>query len=532
MKRAGRSECRSRKNAARRLRLSVLALCLGLSTTASLRAQSPTPTQPASTADAQRLAEMDRRLSEVTAALDQTQKTLEQSLQEIQRLRAELDALNAQRAQLQPDPATPPAAVIAATPSSSSQAEEITALKEKQQVLEAEVKQLDQTKVETSSKYRLRVNGLALFNAFANAGVVDNVSLPTLALQRYPGSAHGSLGGTLQQSLLGFEATGPTLAAAHTSASVSVDFFGGVSTNSAGYTSAAGIIRMRQVTINLDWPKALLQVGYTSPLISPFSPTSFANVAEPALSGSGNLWVWSPQVRFEQRIPISGQRGLAIEGGLISPQSSGYTAVQFDSTVQASRRPGVEGRLSWRSDLTGLADRSLILGIGAYTASQFYKSNSNIHAWAATADWQVPLTRWFDFSGELYRGNAIGGLGGGQYKDVLSGTSITTGLATIVGVDAAGGWSQLKTRFSPILEANAVFGMDDAYSGTFDKLNLPSGTSVQTYAARSQTTIGNIIFRPRSYLIFSPEYRRLLTWPYTGPANIANIFTLSVGYQF
>jgi hypothetical protein len=69
-------------------------------------------------------------------------------------------------------------------------------------------------------------------------------------------------------------------------------------------------------------------------------------------------------------------------------------------------------------------------------------------------------------------------------------------------------------------------------TSSFDGLVLmPGGNSLQQYA-RNNSFLGNFIYRPRTYLIFSPEYRHLETWPYDGPANVANIFTLSVGYQF
>ena len=48
-------------------------------------------------------------------------------------------------------------------------------MREQQEAMQAEIKQHDQTKVETFSKYPLRLRGLILFNAFSNAGVVDNI---------------------------------------------------------------------------------------------------------------------------------------------------------------------------------------------------------------------------------------------------------------------------------------------------------------------------------------------------------------------
>jgi hypothetical protein len=90
----------------------------------------------------------------------------------------------------------------------------------------------------------------------------------------------------------------------------------------------------------------------------------------------------------------------------------------------------------------------------------------------------------------------------------------------------------LKLRISPTMEANAAFGLDDALSSNFDGLILDASTNpLETYA-RNSSVIGNLIFRPKTYLILSPEYRRIQSWRYTGPANVANIFTIAAGYQF
>lgn len=490
--------------------------------------------------DAQRMADIEHRLNDVTGALSQTQQMLEQSRLEIQRLRSELEALrstpragspaNAEAAGTQNAPAALEPAPVS---SSAASQEDLKALHEELDALQSEIRQHNQIKVETVSKYPLRVSGLALFNAFSNAGVVNNVELPTLALPRTPGSSHGSAGATLRQTLLALDATGPRLGSARSSAQASIDFFGGVTSNALGYSYAEGLVRMRQAQVSLDWDKTTVQGGFTVPLISPLSPTSYASVAQPALSGSGNLWAWSPQVRVEQRIPLTERRRIGLEAGLISPASPGYTAVQLDSPVEASRRPGYEGRISYRADgRVGAVARPFVLGVGAYSAHLFYNSSTLIHAWAVTADWQVPLLRWFELTGEVYRGRALGGFGGGAYKDVLTGTDSVTGVSRTVGVDSVGGWSQLKFRLGPTFETNAIFGLDDSLSSNFEGLNLSAtGNPLQAYA-RNQSVVGNLIFRPKTYLIFSPEYRRLQSWRYAGPANVANIFTVTAGFQF
>lgn len=485
--------------------------------------------------DADRLTAIEQRLNEVTRTLDQTQQALEKSSSEIQQLRSQVETLRAQMApELDRDttPETASSSVGQEVNSGRASLENnIAVVREEQDAMQAEIKQHDQIKVETVSKYPLRVTGLALFNAFFNAGVVDNIELPTLALLRVPGSSHGSSGATMRQTILTLQGIGPKLGGARSTAEISADFFGGASSNSYGYNSTAGVMRMRQARATLDWDRTTVEASFSGSLISPLSPTSYATVAQPALAGSGNLWAWSPQLRIEQRVPLTDQRGLAFEGGLIYPQSPGYTSIQLDSPVEASRHPGSEGRVSYRATASSTIVQPFSLGLGAYSSSQFYNSDTHIHAWAITGDWQVPI-RWVEFSGEIYRGRALGGLGGGEYKDTLTGKDIATGLTRTKGVDAIGGWSQLKLRFSNSLEANAMFGTDNAFSSNFDGLILSSSSNPLQSYIRNITFASNMIFHPKTYLILSPEYRRISSRRYTGSTNVANVFTISAGYEF
>jgi uncharacterized coiled-coil protein SlyX len=468
----------------------------------------------ASAAEQQRVVAIETKLNELNDALSQTEKMLEKSRAEIQALHAQLDALRAQGAGTSasvPPPDTQNA--------NTDRPQELEAMREQQDAMQAEIKQHDQSKVETFSKYPLRLSGLILFNAFSNAGVVDNVDLPTIALARFPGSSHGSSGATLQQTLLTLDATGPRIAGARSSANVSIDFF--------------GVVRMRHSWVSLDWYKTTAQAGYTVPLISPLSPTSYATVAQPGMAGSGNLWTWSPQIQVEQRIPFSEQRRIGLEGGLIDPPASGYTANQLDSPVEASRHPGYEGRISYTADGTRKGvPRPFALGVSGYSAHQFYSSATQIHSWAVTGDWQIPIFRWFALTGEAYRGRSLGGLGGGTYKDILTGPDYLTGLTRTTGVETAGGWSQLKFIPSATFQLNAAYGLDDAFASNFEAFNFSAPTEAAISSTRNSSIVANLIYRPKTYLILSPEYRRIKTWPYIGPANTANIFTITAGYEF
>jgi TolA-binding protein len=471
----------------------------------------PAVADQAASPDAQQMATIETRLNDLSQALTQTQKMLEDSRAEIQALHSQLEALRTEREAAQP----------------ASQLSET--VREQQDAMQAEIKQHDQSKVETVSKYPLRLSGLILFNAFSNAGVVDDAQLPTVALPRVPGGSHGSSGANTRQTLLALDAGGPRIAGARSSAAVSVDFFGGATTNAYGYTSSEGVVRMRQSWVSLDWYRTTAQAGYTVPLISPLSPSSYATVAQPGMAGSGNLWTWSPQLRVEQRIPFTEQRRVNLEGGFIDPPASAYNSVQLDSPVEASRHPGYEGRVSYASDGSrNGVPRPFVLGIGGYSAHQAYTGIPQIHSWGVTGDWQVPVYKWFSLSGEAYRGRALGGLGGGTYKDIFTAMDSSTGLSRTTGVATAGGWTQLKFGLNSTFQANAAFGMDDAFASNFDGFNLPSTLPT----ARNSSVVGNLIYRPKSYLILSPEYRHIRTWPYEGSPSVANIFTITAGYEF
>ena len=501
----------------RDLTCTFLMYLLASSSAVSLHAQSQLKTTDA---------EMVQRIEAISSALITTRQQLDQSQQQIIQLQAELAAVRRQLASRQdtasasvpPDPSP----VQTATSSSSQPMEE------RQQTVEAQVKVLDQTKVETGSKYPVRLTGLILFNGFINHGSVDNIDLPSIATRQTPGTSDGSAGASLRQTILGIEADGPRIAGARTSADVSFDFFGGIAYSN--YGTASGIVRMRTGSINLDWSRDSVQFGMVPPLISPLIPTSYATVAEPGMAWAGNLWSWAPQLRIGHRFPVSDDKRLMAEFGLWDPSSSGYNTsdvFRAPSAGEQTKQPGYEGRLSFGSD----SERRFQAGVGGYYSRQTYGSANN-DAWAFTADWRIPMAHRFELSGEGYRGRSLGGLGGGVYKDVIFGTDPISGATVWRGLNDIGGWTQFKSRFSQSLEANATIGQDNGFASDFHAVVLPATASPTALRARNRMLVGNVIFRPKTYLIFSPEYRRIWTWPIAGNGSTANIFTLSVGYQF
>jgi hypothetical protein len=498
-----------------------------------LHAQSavtPASASPSSSTSDTHSAELEKKLEAISSALAVTHQQLEQSQQEMEQLREELAQIRKLLASAQPRQSESSASGNTVDTAKTTAAA-IEDLREQQQTTEAQVKVHDQTKVESSSKYPLRVTGLILFNSFVNRGSVDNLDLPEAALSTQNNTTgNGSAGASFRQTILGLQGYGPRIAGARTSANIDFDFFGGLAYSS--YATSAGIVRMRTASINLDWTNDSIQAGMVAPLISPLSPTSYATVAEPALAGAGNLWTWAPQLKFAHQIPLQSGRRLQIELGLWDPPTAGYSTNELFRTPspgEASKQPGYESRISYASSV---GEHPLQIGFSGYYSRQSYVNNQSVDSWAATTDWRVPFGNRFEITGEAYRGRALGGLGGGVYKDVLFGVYIPTGQNAYSGLNAIGGWSQFKTRFTRSLEANASFGLDNGYAGDFHEFVFPPTATATQLRARNNMAFANLIFRPKTYLILSPEYRRIWTWPIYGSVNTADIFTLSAGYQF
>lgn len=133
-----------------------------------------------------------------------------------------------------------------ATPQDQTPSDRIAKLEENQEVTEGKLNDLYQTKIESGSKYRLRLSGIMLLNLYENRGTVENQDFPQYV--QPPQSvplfvSPGAFGASLRQSQFRIQAYGPDIAGAHTSADVQFDFAGGFPNTWNGV--AMGIVRLR-----------------------------------------------------------------------------------------------------------------------------------------------------------------------------------------------------------------------------------------------------------------------------------------------
>jgi peptidoglycan hydrolase CwlO-like protein len=425
------------------------------------------------------------------------------------------------------------AAATAVPASSTSQAS--TSLEERVQKLEdstsligSKIDEQYQTKVETASKYRARLHGIVLMNAFRNVGGSDNLDFPSYSEPVRTGWPEATLGATLRQSEIGLELFGPNVFGARTSADVQLDFAGGFPATGNGVNF--GIARLQTANVRFDWEHTSVIAGQDALFISPLSPTSFASLATPAFAFGGNLWGWTPQLRIEQRFSLSDQQTVTVQAGVLDNLDWEYPTNSFYRSAQAgemSGQPAYAVRTAWSRPVW---EHPLTFGVAGYYGRQNWTWGRFVDAWAGMADWQIPIVRRVGLSGEFYRGLGIGGLGG------AIGTSILYGgrpgpFTPIRGLDTAGGWTQLKFQLTPKLEVNGVFAEDDAFAGDVRGF----ATDVNNFGpilGRNRGALGNVVFRPRSDLILSAEFRRLHTFPIYDANSATNQVNLSVGILF
>ena len=103
-------------------------------------------------------------------------------------------------------------------------------------------------------------------------------------------------------------------------------------------------------------------------------------------------------------------------------------------------------------------------------------------------------------------------------------------LSRMTGLNTVGGWAQLRFKASRTVEFNAAQGEDHAYRRDLLRFVLPGGSN----SAISKNKVGmfNMIYRPRTDLLFSMEYRRLNTLRTNAEREIVNHFNLGVGVLF
>ena len=500
-------------------------------------------------ADVRALSELIRdlqsQLQTLNSQLGDLRTEQERTNAEARELRRELDLVKAQGGPAASGPLNPypaPSAkefagrAISASSTAPSQPQtaedRIGKLEEDQQVMEGKINDQYQTKVESGSKYRLRLSGIVLLNLFENRGTLDNEDFPSFAESQQlqePFASPGAFGGSLRQSQITLQAFGPNIAGARTSADLNLDFAGGLPSTANGVWM--GLVRMRTATVRLDWTNTSLVVGQDRMFFVPLAPASLASLATPALSYAGNLWGWTPQVRVDHRVVLSDASSLSFQGGILDSVTGDFPSEDFSrypTWGEQSGQPAFAARVSWTHRMFGQA---FTVGVGGYYGRQEWGFSRSVDGWVGTTDLTLPLGKRFELTGAFYRGRAVAGFGGGIGQSVLLNGPNTDPATTFRGLDSMGGWAQLKFKVKSNFEINGAFGSDNPFAGELRKFNANTIYLPVPYT-RNLSPLVNFIYQIRSDILFSTEYRYLNSTLLDSGSERAHHIALSLGYIF
>jgi hypothetical protein len=437
----------------------------------------------------------------------------------------------------------------------NSLSDRLDVLQEEMELNKARVVEFGQTRVESGEKFNLRLFGTLLFNSYYNtAGTADPPTGLHLLSDNDRSLDNGSnFGATIRQTILGFTFFAPTIGRWQLSGDLQLDFFGG---NPPVYNGRAfSPLRLRIARARLQHLEPLLDdegnlvrlvpgrlaivVGQDDPIISPLNPTSLAQVGFPAFADSGNLWSWTPQAKAIYHLINRERQRLTIEGGILAPYN-GQTnfEFQFETRPDAGERgrlPAFQSRLSYQRGNVNAQTAGYLLfpdpppfqiGIGGHYARHFGAPGRIINSAAVAGDYVIPVGKRLIFSGELFWGRSISGLGGG----VVQGIVIPIYGTSTLGIRSRGGWSQLTVRPHSDVSLNFAYGIDDPYNEDLRgvRFDLPGATS----RTANRSVSANILYRFRSNFIMSAEYRFMQTLFTESTIRHNHHINIGFGYQF
>jgi hypothetical protein len=421
---------------------------------------------------------------------------------DIQRILQRLDALERQnrelteeihalREQLGSTPVEPPAAT--APP-----------LAERVGVDEQRILDLARSRVETEHHSAVQLTGMVLFNTYSNGRYSGGEPDPTVASASVGTHTDGA---SLRQTIVGLKFQSPErIAGAEVSGSAYADFYGGSG------TTLDQLVRLRVASIDFQWSHTTLTVAQDKPILAPREPDSLAQVGISPLTDAGNLWLWRPQARIEQRFAFGESAGLRAQAGILATSEDGNVSSRYGSSP-SSVRPAVEGRFVFWKKLSSGGNFELAPG---FHASNSQLSGYSVPSRIASLDWRIPLSGALTFTGAAFLGEnlgVIGGLGQGIVEPYHGAPHAVRG---------AGGWAQLEIRASRRLTFHFFNGLEDDRNR-----DLLTGLIAKNHAYGA-----NVMYQIVSNLVASFESSFVQTTYVGSPARFNPHYDLAFAYLF
>jgi len=375
---------------------------------------------------------------------------------------------------------------------------------ERMEIQERRVEELAQAKVESSQRFPVELTGMALFNVFSNGPNSNGADVPTTASLN---SGAMVAGATFRQSVIGLRYRGPqTFLGGRVSGSFNMDFY------DSGTEGSSAPMRIRTASINLDWKNRSAGFGYEKAIMTPREPNSLMQLGISPLTGSGNLWRWIPQARFEQRFSLGESSKLAAQFAVVqTSEDAGLPTAQ--SALAQRRRPGAEGRFELSHDFGG--GRRIEFAPG-FHFSDSRVSGNQIPSQIFTLDWLMAPWSKLEFTGAFFNGQSVHHLGALRQ----SFTFLPDG--RVRGVHSTGGWGQFSVLATSRLTLNIFGGVHDDRDA-----DLSAGR-----IGRNMSHAANAMYRIAPNVILSFEALQTRTTYIGSGLRKNNRYGLAVAYLF
>jgi len=379
-------------------------------------------------------------------------------------------------------------------------------LQEQVAVQKQQIQDQVQTKVEAAQRFPIRLKGALIFNTFLNSKQGGESQYPSVASPR--GDANGGAG--LRQSVFGFDYQGPEVfGGGKLRASLLMDFYG------ASGQPLDQALRIRTATMEIDWKSRSLMAGVDRPVFAPREPSSLAQVGTSPLAGAGNLWMWIPQIRYEQRFRVGD--GFQVNAQLAAVQTReipSYQASTYVAEVERTR-PGAEGRVEFAHNFAG--------GGRVEIAPGFHLSTSHVAHTAVpsdlfSADWLVRPRGGLEFTGAFFTGRNVSHLGDGGIGQGFA----VSGAQQVSPLHSKGGWSQVTLPVSSRLFFHVFAGFQ--YERNRE---LPAGQIATNLAYGA-----NLFYHLAPNLIVSLEASQVRTSYIQTGQLLNNHYDLAFAYLF
>jgi hypothetical protein len=361
-----------------------------------------------------------------------------------------------------------------------------------------------QTKVEAAHKFPIQLDGMLLFNTFGNSSSSAAEYSSNYNLLTGP----SAFGATVRQTLLGLDFQGPHIFGdGSISGFLSTDFYGG--TSDPEYTR----YRLRRAGVSFNWKNRTFFVGQDKPLISPYQPDSLAEVGIPPLAGAGNLWLWLPQARYEERFNLGTNTGFKGQVSLLQTEES-YAAIPapLAATLEPSR-PALEGRFAFWHKFDDTRRFEIAPG---FHVSSTHVAGTSVGSNIGSFDWLIIPASHLQFSGTFFTGQNVASLGalGNGFVILAQGSALP--------VHSIGGWAQLGVPITNRLTLHVFSGVQDDHN-----LYLSASSLVHNWIYAS-----NLMYNFGPNVVVSLEALQMRTRSFAGVDALQNHYDLAIGYLF